>query len=95
MITEQKIKIYRKYQGDIDGIARGGRKSEKDLFEEDDWYLIDNVLQDIEMINKGLCSADYKKKKIENTVQKNFDNKAIDLLKKMINNSEQYKNIVK
>ncbi len=44
MITEQKIKIYRKYQGDIDGIARGGRKSEKDLFEEDDWYLIDNVL---------------------------------------------------
>lgn len=81
MITEQKIKIYRKYHGDIDGFSRGGRKYEKDLFENGDWSLIDNVLQDLELIKKGLCSADYKNR-LENILHENFENKAIEMLKK-------------
>jgi hypothetical protein len=36
-----------------------GSDKEKELFESDDWFLIDGFLQDIELINKGLSSVDY------------------------------------
>nr|WP_319401800.1 hypothetical protein [uncultured Carboxylicivirga sp.] len=81
MITEQKIKIFRKYHGDIDGFSRGGRKYEKDLFENADWLLIDNVLQDLELIKKGLCSTDYRNR-LEKILNENFENKAIEILEK-------------
>lgn len=83
MITEQKIEIYKKYHGDIDGLSRGGKKQEKILFDEKDWSLIDSVLQDLEIVNKGLCSSDYKERLI-GLLNENFDKKAIELIKKMV-----------
>ncbi len=59
MITKQKIQIFERYEGDLDGFARMGSGNEKELFENDDWFLIDSFLQDIELINKGLSSIDY------------------------------------
>lgn len=83
MITEQKIEIYKKYQGDIDGFSRGGKKREKNLFDEKDWSLIDSVLQDLEIVNAGLCASDYKERLIR-LLKDNFDKKAIELIKKMV-----------
>jgi len=59
MITREKIKIFDSYGGDIDGLARFGRDYEKKLFDNDDWSLIDNFYQDIELINKGLAAQTY------------------------------------
>ena len=53
MITRQKLKIFDKYGGDIDGLERMGSSLEKELFRNDDWSLIDNSYQDIELINKN------------------------------------------
>lgn len=83
MITEQKIKIYQKYGGDIDGFSRGGRKKEKLLFENSEWSLIDSILQDLEMIKEGLCSIDFKER-CEKLVHDNFDSGAIELIKKIV-----------
>lgn len=59
MITTEKIKIFDRYKGDIDGFARVGRNYEKKRIDNNDWYLIDSFYQDIELINKGLAAQTY------------------------------------
>ncbi|MFZ4475389.1 MAG: hypothetical protein ACOYPR_09375 [Saprospiraceae bacterium] len=59
MITTEKIKIFNSYGGDIDALARVGRDYEKKLFDNNDWSLIDNLFQDIELINKRLAAQTY------------------------------------
>jgi len=83
MITKQKIEIYRKFQGDIDGFSRGGRKKDKDLIQDNDWSLIDNALQDLELVQNGLCSEDYKKR-LDKILTESFDSNTIEFIKKMI-----------
>jgi len=60
MITEYKIKIYQKYKGDIDSLARSGSKKEKIIMNNDDWFLIDAFVQDLFLIKKGLTSLEFK-----------------------------------
>jgi len=59
MITEEKIKIYTRYKGDIDGWARTSRKKEQNVMEDSDWYLIEALIQDIQLVKKGLASSVY------------------------------------
>jgi hypothetical protein len=59
MLTEEKLKIYKRYQGDIDSWARGGSKNEKLAMNENDWHIIDDLVQDISLIVKGLASKDF------------------------------------
>ena len=47
MITEDKIKIYKRYKGDIDSWARAGSKKEKLIMIDNDWYMIDGFIQDL------------------------------------------------
>jgi hypothetical protein len=58
-ITQEKLKIFNKYEGDEDRFARGGRSREKELFALDDWSLINDFQQRLEMIEKGLTSSDF------------------------------------
>ncbi|MGQ1908810.1 hypothetical protein ACT3CE_03375 [Marinifilum sp. RC60d5] len=83
MITAEKIRVYQKYGGDIDGISRGGRNKEKELFQDKDWSLIDSVFQDSEIIKKGLCSLEYKNR-FEKTLLDSFDSGAIELINKTV-----------
>jgi len=83
MINKQKIEIFKKYGCDIDGFSRFGKKREKDIFSDEEWSLIDNVLQDLEMIKKGLCSTDYTNK-TEKILNQKFDKESIDLIKKYV-----------
>ena len=83
MINKQKIEIFKKYGGDIDGFSRFGKKREKDIFSDEEWSVIDNVLQDLKMIKNGLCSTDYKNK-TERTLNQQFDKESIDLIKKYV-----------
>jgi len=64
-ITHKKIKIFNKYDGDGDFFVRVGSESEKELFEDDSWSLIDDFLQNIELIQKGLTSEEFKIKALE------------------------------
>ncbi len=78
MITIEKIKIFDSYGGDTDALARVGLDSEKKLFDNNDWSLIDNFYQDIELINKRLAAQRY----IDETITKlkdNCDNESFDL----------------
>jgi len=59
MITLEKIKVFNRYGGDIDGLARNSRSSDHNLITDNEWSLIDNVFQDIELINKRLVAQTY------------------------------------
>jgi hypothetical protein len=59
MLTPEKIKAFKFFNGDIDLWARIGSRKEKALMEEEDWYLIENLIQDIKLVNKGLASSQF------------------------------------
>ena len=83
MINKQKIEIFKKYGGDIAGFSRFGKKREMDIFSDEEWSVIDNVLQDLGMIKNGLCSTDYQDK-TKKTLNQKFDKESIDLIKKYV-----------
>jgi hypothetical protein len=59
MINREKIKVYKKYDGDIDYWARNGSKKEKLIISDKDWYVIDGLIQDFFLIKGGLTSSSF------------------------------------
>lgn len=81
MITKDKIKIYSKYKGDIDMFARVANKTEEKTISTKDWYLIDDLLQDLILINSGKTSSSYMDE-LSNKQKENLeDEEALQLLK--------------
>ncbi|AUC15909.1 hypothetical protein BTO06_12435 [Tenacibaculum sp. SZ-18] len=64
MLTIEKIKIYNKFGGDIDGLTRVGKSTEKNLISDNDWSLIDEFEQDIKLISDRLVSKEYREKSL-------------------------------
>lgn len=81
MITIEKYQVFRKYSGDSDGFARLASKIDKKLFDSNDWQMIDSFIQDIELINKGLVSTDYKKSTLDK-IKNKTDLAAFNILTK-------------
>ncbi|PQJ78761.1 hypothetical protein [Polaribacter porphyrae] len=82
MITKDKLKIYKKYKGDIDVWARLNIKKEHEAIDDNDWIIIDDLIQNIKMINQGLTSNLYKE---------SFKNK----ISRVINDKEDYNYFLK
>ncbi len=83
MISIEQLNIYRKYGGLEDGLARVGLTSEKQLFNNNDWGIITDIEQNIELIAKGLTSNEFKNKAFLG-LRKNFDGKAYTEITKPI-----------
>lgn len=80
MITAEKIKVFDRFGGDEDGLARVGSDHEKKIFEaNDDWFQIINFYQDVTLINNQLASADYVKSAIEK-MRRNCNDEAYKIL---------------
>jgi hypothetical protein len=72
MITEEGIKIFINYLGDIDNWARRGSKKDKLTIKDKDWYLIDNLIQDVILVKKGLTSMEFESN-LKNRLKENCD----------------------
>ena len=84
MITELKIKIYKKYKGDIDSWVRSGSKNEKLAINDNEWYLIDNFLQEIHLVKNELASKEFENK-LNNRLNENCENyEVIEYLKTLV-----------
>ncbi|WP_316798406.1 hypothetical protein [Pedobacter frigidisoli] len=59
MITEEKIRIYKYYKGDIDGWARLGTPEQKSEMIDQDWLMIEDLIQSIRLFRKGRASENY------------------------------------
>lgn len=62
MLTIEKIKIYYKFNGDIDAFGHGGKMSEHNQLNDYDWALIDEYEQDVKLISDRLVSKKYREK---------------------------------
>jgi hypothetical protein len=58
-ITPEKLRIYEKFHGDIDGFARGGTLSEKQSITGEDWRFIDEILQSLVIVQAGLADPEF------------------------------------
>lgn len=80
MITQLKIETYKKFNGNIDGWARSEQNSPSSM-SDSDWYLIEELLQDITLVLKGQASETYTIS-VENKLKENCDNEqTIETLK--------------
>ena len=59
MLTEDKIKIYKSFEGDGDQFLRSGSKRQLRKMEDGDWALIESLLQDILLVSRGLASTQF------------------------------------
>lgn len=83
MITEDKIKIFKRYDGDIDSWARSGSKREKFIMTDNDWYIIDALIQDLLLVKKGLTSLEFTNT-LNSKLKENCDSeKTINQLQKL------------
>lgn len=60
MITLKHLKIYENYGGDGDMLIRTGSYEEKELMDYETWSLIEELIQNLELIKKGLASDSFK-----------------------------------
>ena len=53
MLSIRHLEVYESFGGDLDGWARSGDTS---IINDADWYLIDELVQDLNMLKSGLAS---------------------------------------
>lgn len=87
MITADKLKLFERYSGDVDAWARSGSKKEQLIMMDNDWYLIDDMIQDLNLIKKGLASADFQDK-LKLKLNTNCDNE--ETIKKLESIAHKY-----
>lgn len=76
MLRLEHLKIFYRYNGDIDSWARSGSKKENEIMTDEYWSMINNFQQDLELIRKGITS-------------KEFEMKIMDDLKKVADSETQ------
>ena len=76
MITKQQVDIFRKYKGDVDAFARCATQYEAQVVGEADWLAIDDAIQGVALIQKGVCSSEYKSSILEK-INESFDVEAL------------------
>jgi len=80
MITIDKIKLYIRFKGDIDGWARGAVRKKTTMTDED-WYLISDLLHGIILVEKGLASYEFEQKLISKLIDNCLDQDTVDEMK--------------
>ncbi len=59
MITDEKLTVYRRYGGDIDGWVRAGTPTERSLMSYEDWATIDELLHRIAIVKSGQAAISF------------------------------------
>lgn len=83
MLTKKKINIYIKYSGDLDAFTIAGTKKEKAIMGDEDWMLIDDLVQDVELMQKNLISKEMKDRVYEK-MKMNLVDEDIEMLIKLV-----------
>lgn len=59
MVTIEKLKIYIRYRGDVDMWTRIGSSKERSVMNTNDWYMIDDLIQDLGLVKKQVASNEF------------------------------------
>ena len=83
MITIRQLKIYDKYSGHIDGWVRCGTELEKEYMHDKDWYLIDELMEDLTRIRNGIGADDFRMRICNNLIEYCDSESTIKYLKEL------------
>jgi hypothetical protein len=56
VLTVEKLRIFAKFEGDLDGWVRAATGEDKSCMTDADWYLIDALLTGLTAVAAGLAS---------------------------------------
>lgn len=59
MLTLAKVQVYKKYGGDIDGLARARNPDDCALITDEEWFLIESLVHKLYLVKHGKASPDY------------------------------------
>lgn len=65
MITLEKLKIYKKYSGNIESWDRFGKDRDRSFLKYEEWELIDELIQNLELIENRLVSDSFKSQTLD------------------------------
>jgi hypothetical protein len=82
MITLEKLKLYNNYKGNIDYFGHAPSRDRK-IIGDDDFYIIDSLIQDLNLVLKQLTSNEYSQKVEERVIKLCDDDKTIEFLKEI------------
>ena len=83
MITIEKLEEYEKYHGYYDGFYMQKVKSNTNLNSDEDWFLISELIQDQNLVNKKLTSLEYENNHKARLEENCFNTEVIELLKEI------------
>lgn len=75
MLTIEKLRIYEQFDGDIDGWVRTSSGQATAGMTDADWYLIDELLLGLAVVNAGVASPAYSQQ-VEQLLLANTDEQA-------------------
>ncbi len=85
MINIEKVKEFEEYRGFYDGFYIQKVKNKTNLTSDDEWHLMGQLLQDLQLLKKGLLSKEYSEC-LENSLKNNFANQeSIDYFQDLAN----------
>ena len=85
MITEEMLRIYEKFNGDIDGFARGSNRAERFAITSEDWHLIEEFLQNLSIIQADFATADFERRVHERIIECTENKSASERLMQLAN----------
>lgn len=85
MITKEKLRIFKKYNSDIDAWARVANRKELKVISDNDWYQIDEFIQNLGLISKNSVSESFKLSVFEKLEQACDNIETMEKLKNMAN----------
>ncbi|MCD2450345.1 hypothetical protein GO003_008095 [Methylicorpusculum oleiharenae] len=87
MITQYKLEIYKRYNGDLDGWCLLGGDREKTLMNDHDWFEIQELVQKVTLLKQGVVSQAFAQL-INQAIQIQTDNEeTANLLKELAEQS--------
>jgi hypothetical protein len=80
MITKDKIDIYLRYRGDIDGFILVSTPDEQAIITDNDFSVISNFVQDIILMKRNLVSKEHEDEIKKKIVENKIDEETVELL---------------
>lgn len=81
MITIEKVQMYKRFRGDLDGFARSREPGSK--MGDEDWYLIAEFLSALHIVGAGLASDKFAEALEQKLSQQVEDERARNELQKL------------
>jgi hypothetical protein len=80
LLTAPKLAVYQRYGGDIDLWVRNGRKESEIEMNDDDWFLIAELLQGLRIVNIGKASPAFQASIEKQVVDSTLDDQSRRIL---------------